>query len=59
MIDGVMIKKKDQTSTAVIIAMLVYNAIVVVCTLAGVYYISGWMIFLLLALMNAKTGDKE
>lgn len=41
------------------IAMIGYNAIVVICTLIGVYFISGWMFFLMLGLMKFSDEDKK
>lgn len=42
--------------------LMIYNAVVVVATAMSVYYISGWMIMLLIAVMRAETmpddGDK-
>lgn len=34
--------------------LMMYNAVVVVATAMSVYYISGWMIFLILAVMRAE-----
>ena len=41
------------------IAVLCYNTIVVICTLLGVYFISGWMFFLLMALMKLSSEGKD
>jgi hypothetical protein len=34
--------------------LMIYNAVVVVASAMSVYYISGWMIFLILAVMRAE-----
>lgn len=40
------------------IALLIYNAVVVIVTALSVYYVSGWMFFLLAAAMKPK-GYKD
>jgi hypothetical protein len=39
--------------------LMIYNAVVVVATAMSVYYISGWMIFLILTVMRAETMPKD
>lgn len=46
-------------NTMLIVGTFVYNSIVVVATAVSVYYISGWMFFLLLALANVKTSTRD
>ena len=41
--------------------LMVYNAVVVVATALSVYYVSGWMFFLIAAVMKPQTmpDDKD
>lgn len=41
--------------------LMIYNAVVIVATALSVYYVSGWMFFLIAAVMKPQVmpGDKD
>ena len=49
----------NDNKTIDVIAVLIYNLGVVAITALSIYYICGWMFFLLIALMNISNKDKE
>lgn len=49
----------NDKKTIDVIAVMIYNLGVVTITALSIYYISGWMFFLLFALMSIRNKDKE